>query len=268
MCCGPQGSYRLRPKSDTGKTRPAATAACSLIPIPSSRRWYYTPFPRRQPHRLIATAGSPTHASINLAGEVEIDRNSKSHGIYNFRLSDRLEIFGFVIIYDSRIRRNNNPFTILGFGPSRRPTMEVAVTATQGPLRSLPAKLEAALLLLDRSRFLLPKGDKKRIRLLKRELEQLILSEYLMEPSDVGYPTMSIAFWVHEFAEIAYDIDDFVDKLVHRYCDGNITWVSSMSYSDFHVQGICVEFLFKMTQFTCVFVSFLQDLRSSVSVTI
>ncbi|KAF8687166.1 hypothetical protein HU200_042830 [Digitaria exilis] len=48
-----------------------------------------------------------------------------------------------------------------------RSTMEVVVTASQGPLRSLPAKLEAALLLLDRSGFLLLKGVKKQISLLK-----------------------------------------------------------------------------------------------------
>ena len=61
--------------------------------------------------------------------------------------------------------------------------MEVTVTASQGPLRSLPKKLEALLLLLDGSKCMPLKGDRKRIRLLKSELEQLI-SEYLMEPSD------------------------------------------------------------------------------------
>lgn len=94
--------------------------------------------------------------------------------------------------------------------------MEVVVTASQGPLRSLPAKLEAALLLLDRSGFLLLKGVKKQISLLKCELEQLI-SECLMEPSDVGYPALSIAYWANEVVEIAYD---FVDELVHRYGHG------------------------------------------------
>jgi len=92
--------------------------------------------------------------------------------------------------------------------------MEVTVTASQGPLRSLPKKLEALLLLLDGSKCMPLEGDRKRIRLLKSELEQLI-SEYLMEPSDVGYPALSIEYWVNELAELAYDIDDCVDKLVH-----------------------------------------------------
>ncbi|CAL5041721.1 unnamed protein product [Urochloa decumbens] len=98
--------------------------------------------------------------------------------------------------------------------------MEVTVTASHGPLRSLPAKLEALLLLLDGSKCMLLKGDKKRICRLKVELEQLI-SEYLMEPSDVGYPALSIAYWVNELTELAYDIDDCVDKLVHRHGDGS-----------------------------------------------
>ena len=38
-----------------------------------------------------------------------------------------------------------------------------------------------------------------------------------MEPSDVGYPALSIEYWVNELAELAYDIDDCVDKLVHIY---------------------------------------------------
>ncbi|XP_039805119.1 disease resistance protein RGA5-like [Panicum virgatum] len=67
---------------------------------------------------------------------------------------------------------------------------------------------------------MLLKGDKKRIYLLKSELERLI-SEYLMEPSDVGYPALSIEYWVNELTELAYNIDDCVDKLVHRYIDGS-----------------------------------------------
>jgi hypothetical protein len=80
--------------------------------------------------------------------------------------------------------------------------MEVTVTASHGPLRSLPAKLEVLLLLLDGSRCLQLKGDRKRIRLLKVELEQLI-SEYLMEPSDVDYPAFRVAYWASEVAERA-----------------------------------------------------------------
>lgn len=118
--------------------------------------------------------------------------------------------------------------------------MDVTVTASQGPLRSLPKKLEALLLLLDGSKCtLLPKGDKKRIRLLKSELEQLI-SDYLMEPSDVGYPALSIAFWVTELAELAYDIDDYVDKLVHRYHDGKKSLLFLSDYRD-----LPFEFFFK-----------------------
>ena len=120
--------------------------------------------------------------------------------------------------------------------------MEVTVTASQGPLRSLPKKLEALLLLLDGSKCMPLEGDRKRIRLLKSELEQLI-SEYLMEPSDVGYPALSIEYWVNELAELAYDIDDCVDKLVHRYIDGkkpspSFLIIAVLFYELFEVQGI------------------------------
>ncbi|KAL6603753.1 hypothetical protein ACP70R_044114 [Stipagrostis hirtigluma subsp. patula] len=95
--------------------------------------------------------------------------------------------------------------------------MEVTVTASQGPLRSLPAKLEA---LLDGCGCTLLRWEKKRIRLLKHELEELI-SEYLMEPSDVGSPALCCEFWVNEVTELAYDIDDCVDMLRHEHADGS-----------------------------------------------
>ncbi|OEL20830.1 Disease resistance protein RPM1 [Dichanthelium oligosanthes] len=67
---------------------------------------------------------------------------------------------------------------------------------------------------------MLLRGDKKRIRLLKLELEHLI-SEYLVEPSDVGYLALSIAYWVNELTELAYDIDDCVDMLVYKLGHGS-----------------------------------------------
>ena len=79
--------------------------------------------------------------------------------------------------------------------------MEVTVTASQGPLRSLPKKLEALLLLLDGSKCMPLEGDRKRIRLLKSELEQLI-SEYLREvPIQILPWSLSLLFIV--FADVA-----------------------------------------------------------------
>ena len=141
--------------------------------------------------------------------------------------------------------------------------MEVTVTASQGPLRSLPKKLEALLLLLDGSKCMPLKGDRKRIRLLKSELEQLI-SEYLMEPSDVGYPALSIEYWVNELTELAYDIDDCVDKLVHRYIDGkkaspSFLIIAVLFYELFEVKPyreFSFGFLFKMPRLTRAFLFF------------
>jgi hypothetical protein len=109
---------------------------------------------------------------------------------------------------------NNNLF----FGSIQASSeMDVTITASQGPVRSFPAKLDALLLLDGFGCGLLPL-EKKRIRRLKRELEQLI-SEYLVEPADVSYAGCTVICWVKEVAELAYDIDDGVDKLKHECAD-------------------------------------------------
>ncbi|KAL6873415.1 hypothetical protein ACP4OV_013497 [Aristida adscensionis] len=97
--------------------------------------------------------------------------------------------------------------------------MEAAVTASHGPLRCLPSKLEA-LLRLDASGRMLLRRERRRIRRLKRELEELI-SELLMEPSDVGYLAWCCAYWVFGVAELAYNIDDYVDILIHERTHGS-----------------------------------------------
>lgn len=98
------------------------------------------------------------------------------------------------------------------------PDNYVTIPASQGPVHSLPEKL-GALLLLDGFGCVLLQREKKRIRHLKREIEQLI-SEYLVEPAGVGYAAFTFVYWVKEVAELAYDIDDGIDKLKHEYADG------------------------------------------------
>lgn len=95
-------------------------------------------------------------------------------------------------------------------------TMEIpSVSATHGFARSLPAKLER-LVLPDASDGLqLSKGEKKKIGLLKAQLQQI--GEYLMEPSEVEFPASAVRCWLQDVRELSYDIDDFHDELVSKY---------------------------------------------------
>ncbi|WVZ49255.1 hypothetical protein U9M48_000629, partial [Paspalum notatum var. saurae] len=92
--------------------------------------------------------------------------------------------------------------------------MEVPVSVSLGVLLSLPAKLER--LLSPYADHGLRKGERNKISLLKDQLQELI-DKYLMEPSEVDAPAASTArCWVKEVRELSYDIDDFLDELIHR----------------------------------------------------
>jgi hypothetical protein len=92
-------------------------------------------------------------------------------------------------------------------------TMEAPVSVSLGVIRSLPAKLERLLSPEDDHR--LQKREKTKIRLLKDHLQELI-DKYLMEPSELEAPTSSAArCWVKEVRELSYDMDDFLDEIVH-----------------------------------------------------
>ncbi|XP_062183928.1 uncharacterized protein LOC133887926 isoform X2 [Phragmites australis] len=85
------------------------------------------------------------------------------------------------------------------------------VSASQGLVRSLPAKIER---LLSEPEQELREGEKHKILLLKDHLQHLI-DGYLLEPSEVEFPASTAKCWAEEVRELSYDIDDFLDELVH-----------------------------------------------------
>lgn len=94
--------------------------------------------------------------------------------------------------------------------------VDPVVSASQGPVRSLPAKIQR--LLSDPEQELGEDEKKPEVRLLndlKNRLQQLIHDGYLLEPSEVQYPALTAKYWVEEIRELSYDIDGFLDELVH-----------------------------------------------------
>ncbi|PVH34422.1 hypothetical protein PAHAL_8G216700 [Panicum hallii] len=92
--------------------------------------------------------------------------------------------------------------------------MEAPVSVSLGVVQSLPAKLKR--LLSPEADHGLHKKDKDKIRLLKDHLQELI-DKYLMEPSEVEAPASTARCWVKEVRELSYDIDDFLDELIHGH---------------------------------------------------
>ncbi|WVZ49422.1 hypothetical protein U9M48_000787 [Paspalum notatum var. saurae] len=96
--------------------------------------------------------------------------------------------------------------------------MEAPVSVSLGVVLSLPAKL--GRLLSPEAGNGLRKGERNQIRRLKDQLQELI-DKYLMEPSEVDAPAAWTArCWVKEVRELSYDIDDFLDELIHRLHGG------------------------------------------------
>ncbi|OEL28171.1 putative protein phosphatase 2C 36 [Dichanthelium oligosanthes] len=94
--------------------------------------------------------------------------------------------------------------------------MEVPVSVSLGVVRSLPAKLERLLSPVADHGLRLRGGEQKKILLLKDNLQEL-MDKYLMEPSEVEAPVATARCWVKEVRELSYDIDDFLDELVHGH---------------------------------------------------
>uniref|UniRef100_A0A0E0MLD0 Thioredoxin domain-containing protein n=1 Tax=Oryza punctata TaxID=4537 RepID=A0A0E0MLD0_ORYPU len=99
--------------------------------------------------------------------------------------------------------------------------MAATVNASHGVMRTLPSKLDSLLLLQPPqpppAQPSLRKGEKKKILLLKGDLQDL-LADYLTEPSD-----STAACWAKEVRELSYDVDDFLDELTIEllHCDGH-----------------------------------------------
>ncbi|CAL4991004.1 unnamed protein product [Urochloa decumbens] len=95
---------------------------------------------------------------------------------------------------------------------------DAPVSATFGFAGSLPAKLERLVSadLEANHELQLSKGEKKKILGLKGQLQQLIDNGYLLEPSEVEFPTSAARCWVEEIRELSYDIADFHDELVNN----------------------------------------------------
>ncbi|TVU17697.1 hypothetical protein EJB05_33748, partial [Eragrostis curvula] len=93
--------------------------------------------------------------------------------------------------------------------------MEPAVTVSLGVARSLPAKLGMVLSPEVDHRLRLRKGEKNKIGLLKDHLQQLLDNYLVVEPSEVHASSSTARCWVKEVRELAYDIDDFLDELLH-----------------------------------------------------
>ncbi|WVZ83346.1 hypothetical protein U9M48_030504 [Paspalum notatum var. saurae] len=98
-------------------------------------------------------------------------------------------------------------------------TMEGAVSVSLGVVRSLPAKLERLLSPESGGNGPLLKAEKNKIRLLKDHLQEF-MDKYLIELSEVEAPTSTARCWVKEVRELSYDIDDFLDELIHRLHGG------------------------------------------------
>ncbi|CAO2142884.1 unnamed protein product, partial [Urochloa humidicola] len=92
--------------------------------------------------------------------------------------------------------------------------MEAPVSVSLGVVRSLPSKLEQ--LLSPAADHGLHKKEKENIRLLKDHLQEL-MDNYLMEPSEVEVPNSTVRCWVKQVRELSYDIDDFLDELIHGH---------------------------------------------------
>ncbi|KAL6864847.1 hypothetical protein ACP4OV_015998 [Aristida adscensionis] len=87
------------------------------------------------------------------------------------------------------------------------------VSATYGVVRSLPAKLGRLVSPEASHGVQLSKGEKRKIRLLRDTLQQVI-SDYLMDPWEVEFPASAARCWVEEVRELSYDVDDFHDELL------------------------------------------------------
>ncbi|XP_062230431.1 disease resistance protein RGA5-like [Phragmites australis] len=92
--------------------------------------------------------------------------------------------------------------------------MEPTIAASSpglGAMLSIPGKLES---LLSRPELGLHKEERNKLRVLVGDVQEL-MDKYLLEPSEVEVPAFTANCWVKEVRELSYDIDDFVDELVH-----------------------------------------------------
>ncbi|KAL6627849.1 hypothetical protein ACP70R_031575 [Stipagrostis hirtigluma subsp. patula] len=86
--------------------------------------------------------------------------------------------------------------------------MVIAVSAISGVVESLPRKLQQL-----EQQFTLSRDDQRYVGCLQDELE--LVRGAFEQYSKLENPTEFTREWVHKVREVAYDIEEFVDQLVH-----------------------------------------------------
>uniref|UniRef100_A0A0E0BKT9 protein-serine/threonine phosphatase n=1 Tax=Oryza glumipatula TaxID=40148 RepID=A0A0E0BKT9_9ORYZ len=96
--------------------------------------------------------------------------------------------------------------------------MDPPITASLGAIHIVFGKL---VRLLSEPGLRLHKEEMKALGVLKDGL-QVLIEDYLMEPSDLEGPPFKANYWMKEVRELCYDIDDFVDELFHAAANAKI----------------------------------------------
>lgn len=96
--------------------------------------------------------------------------------------------------------------------------MDPPITASLGAIHIVFGKL---VRLLSEPGLRLHKEEMKALGVLKDGL-QVLIEDYLMEPSDLEGPAFKANYWMKEVRELCYDIDDFVDELFHAAANAKI----------------------------------------------
>jgi hypothetical protein len=84
-------------------------------------------------------------------------------------------------------------------------------------MRSLPGKLES---LLSGPKHNLRPEEKNMLRILQGDL-QVLIDNYLLEPSEVESPASTANFWMKDVRDLSYDIDDFLYELAQAGTSGS-----------------------------------------------
>uniref|UniRef100_A0A0A9FI80 C3H1-type domain-containing protein n=1 Tax=Arundo donax TaxID=35708 RepID=A0A0A9FI80_ARUDO len=87
--------------------------------------------------------------------------------------------------------------------------MEAPICGSLGAMGSLLGKLDSLLV----SGRLLRRSVRKDIELLKEDLAGL--NTFLLELSNEDDPNLTKKYWMKELREVCYDIEDYIDRLIH-----------------------------------------------------
>lgn len=91
--------------------------------------------------------------------------------------------------------------------------MEAPISASLGAMGSLLGKLDVLLA----PEYRLPKEAKDGIQLLRGDLQEIVTS--LVDLSEAEDPPLTAKCWMKDVRELSYDMEDYVDELLHSGAD-------------------------------------------------